>query len=155
MVRQFFVFIHRWAGLAMTVFLILVGLTGSLLAFKTDVERLICPRIYATPRPGVPPLDIATLAERAQAMVPQGQVVTVGIEEPDQALVVFEPRDDPATDKPVRAWLRPDVRRPVDRRRARPAPARRPLGRPHQSHAFHLEIYTGTSRSLGSAAGKS
>ena len=100
MVRQFFVFIHRWAGLAMTVFLILVGLTGSLLAFKTDVERLICPRIYATPRPGVPPLDIATLAERAQAMVPQGQVVTVGIEEPDQALVVFEPRDDPATDKP-------------------------------------------------------
>ena len=36
MVRQVFVFIHRWAGLAMTVFLILVGLTGSLLAFKTD-----------------------------------------------------------------------------------------------------------------------
>ena len=66
MVRQVFVFIHRWAGLAMTVFLILVGLTGSLLAFKTDVERLICPRIYATPRPGVLPLDFATLAERAQ-----------------------------------------------------------------------------------------
>ena len=66
MVRQFFVFIHRWAGLAMTVFLILVGLTGSMLAFKTDIERLICPRIYATPRPGVAPLDIATLAERAQ-----------------------------------------------------------------------------------------
>ena len=100
MVRQVFVFIHRWAGLAMTVFLILVGLTGSLLAFKTDVERLICPRIYATPRPGVPPLDMATLAERAQALVPHGQVVTVSIEEPDQALVVFDPREDPATGKP-------------------------------------------------------
>ena len=100
MVRQVFVFIHRWAGLAMTVFLIVVGLTGSMLAFKSDLERLVCPRIYATPRPGVPPLDIATLAERAGALVPRGQVVTVSIEEPDQALVVFEPREDPATGKP-------------------------------------------------------
>ena len=100
MVRQVFVFIHRWAGLAMTVFLILVGLTGSMLAFKTDIERLVCPRIYATPRPGVAPLDIATLAERAGARVPHGQVVTVSFEEADQALVVFEPREDLATGKP-------------------------------------------------------
>jgi len=99
MVRQVFVFIHRWAGLAMTVFLILVGLTGSLLAFKSDVERLICPQIYATPRPGVPPLDFATLAERAETLVPQGRVVTVELSEPDQALVVMEPRDDAATGK--------------------------------------------------------
>jgi uncharacterized iron-regulated membrane protein len=99
-IRPFFVWLHRWAGLLMTVFLILVGLTGSMLAFKTDLERLICPRIYAAPRPGVPPLDFATLAERAGARVPQGQVVTVGLEEPDQALVVFEPREDPAAGKP-------------------------------------------------------
>jgi uncharacterized iron-regulated membrane protein len=65
MIRHFFVWLHRWAGLLMTVFLILVGLTGSLLAFKSDLERLICPRIYAAPRSGVPPLDLATLAERA------------------------------------------------------------------------------------------
>ena len=84
----------------MTVFLMLVGLTGSMLAFRTDMERLICPRIYAKPRPGVPPLDLAMLAERAGALVPHGQVVTVSIEEPDQALVVFEPRADPATGKP-------------------------------------------------------
>ena len=45
MVRRVFVFIHRWAGLLMTVFLILVGLTGSLLAFKTDVERLDLPAV--------------------------------------------------------------------------------------------------------------
>ena len=99
MVRQIFVFIHRWAGLAMTVFLILVGLTGSMLAFKNDIERVICPRIYATPRPGVPPLDIATLATRAGARVPHGEVVTVIVEEPDQAVVVFRPREDPATGK--------------------------------------------------------
>ena len=100
MVRQVFVFIHRWAGLAMTVFLILVGLTGSLLAFKTDVERLICPRIYATPRPGVLPLDFATLAERAQTLVPHGRVKSVALMAPDQATVVMLPRKDPATGAP-------------------------------------------------------
>ena len=100
MIRPFFVWLHRWAGLAMTVFLILVGLTGSLLAFKTDLERLICPRIYAAPRPGVPLLDFATLAERAQQLVPHGQVITISLEEPDQALVVLLPREDPATSKP-------------------------------------------------------
>jgi len=99
-IRRLFVWLHRWAGLAMAVLLILVGLTDSLLAFKTDLERLICPRIYATPRPGVPPLDLATLAERAEILVPQGRVVTVDLLEPDQALVVFEPREDPATGKP-------------------------------------------------------
>jgi uncharacterized iron-regulated membrane protein len=99
-IRRFFVWLHRWAGLAMALFLILVGLTGSLLAFKSDLERLVCPRIYATPRPGVPPLDLATLAERAETLVPQGRVVTVGLIEPDQALVVFEPREDAATGKP-------------------------------------------------------
>ena len=40
MLRQVFVFIHRWAGLAMTVFLILVGLTGSLLAFNNELEHV-------------------------------------------------------------------------------------------------------------------
>ena len=100
MVRRIWVFIHRWAGLLMTVFLIVVGLTGGMLAFKTDLQRLICPRIYATPRPGIPPLDLATLAERAETLVPQGRVATVFLWEPDQALVVFKPRDDPATGKP-------------------------------------------------------
>ena len=100
MTRAFWVWLHRWAGLAMALFLIIVGLTGSLLAFKSDLERLICPRIYATPRPGVPPLDLATIAERAEALVPQGRVVTVYLPEPAQALVVFKPREDPATGKP-------------------------------------------------------
>ena len=100
MIRSFWVWLHRWAGLAMAVFLILVGLTGSLLAFKTDLERLICPKIYAMPRPGVPPLDLATLAERAETLVPQGRVAGVFLTEPDQALVTFDPREDPATGKP-------------------------------------------------------
>ena len=43
MVRQFFVFLHRWVGLAMTVFLVIVGLTGSVLAFREEIDVLAQP----------------------------------------------------------------------------------------------------------------
>ena len=88
--RNFFVWLHRWAGLVMAGFLILVGVTGSLLAIWSDLERLICPQLYAAPRPGVAQLDLATLAERAQALVPRGRVASVEFRTPDQVWVSFE-----------------------------------------------------------------
>lgn len=100
MIRHFFVWLHRWTGLAMAGFLIIVGLTGSLLAFNSELEHWITPQFFATPRPGVPPLDLATLAERAGALVPHGQVASVFLAEPDQVSVAFSPRTDPATGKP-------------------------------------------------------
>ena len=92
--RHFWVFIHRWAGLLMAGFLILVGVTGSLLAFNSQLERLISPQLYAGPRPSAAPLDAATLAERAEALVPKGQVYSVSFAEPDQVLVTMGLRAD-------------------------------------------------------------
>jgi len=98
MIRNFFVWLHRWAGLVMAGFLVLVSLTGSLLAFWSDLEKLICPQLYAKPRPGVAQLDLATLAERAQALVPQCRVAGVDFFRPDQVWVSFESHHmDPAT----------------------------------------------------------
>jgi uncharacterized iron-regulated membrane protein len=34
MIRQVFVWLHRWTGLLLAVFLIFEGITGSLLAFR-------------------------------------------------------------------------------------------------------------------------
>ncbi|WP_256212153.1 PepSY domain-containing protein [Nitrosomonas eutropha] len=36
--RSFWVWLHRWAGLIMASFLIIVGITGSLLAFYPELE---------------------------------------------------------------------------------------------------------------------
>jgi uncharacterized iron-regulated membrane protein len=94
-----FVFLHRWTGLAMTVFLIVVGLTGALLAFRTDLERLINPQLFAAAKPGQTPLDLATLAERAEARAPQVRVGYFVVER-DQAALACVPRKDPATGKP-------------------------------------------------------
>jgi uncharacterized iron-regulated membrane protein len=85
--RRFFVWLHRWVGLAMAAFLIVVGLTGSLLAFNIELERFFAPQLFAAPRPGVPPLPLADLAERAQALAPEAVVGGVSYEAPEQVLV--------------------------------------------------------------------
>jgi uncharacterized iron-regulated membrane protein len=90
--RTYCVFLHRWVGLAMAAFLVVVGLTGSLLAFDYELERLISPQLFAASRPGVPPLDLASLAERAQALVPHGRVEETSITTPDQIVIRVSPR---------------------------------------------------------------
>jgi uncharacterized iron-regulated membrane protein len=98
--RKSWVWLHRWLGLAMAIFLAIVGLTGSLLAFYPQLEHLCAPQLFAQARPGVPLLDLATLAERAQAQVPHGKVTAVYQTEVGQASIAFVPRIDPTTGVP-------------------------------------------------------
>lgn len=93
MARRFFVWLHRWAGLGMAAFLIVVGLTGSLLAFNVELERVFAPRLFAVPRAGQPTLDLATLAEHAQRLLPDARVTSVTFTEPDQVAVGFVQRE--------------------------------------------------------------
>jgi uncharacterized iron-regulated membrane protein len=99
MARRFLSWLHRWAGLMMAVFLVIVGLTGSLLAFKSELEHLITPQLYAAPKPGATPLDLAALADRSEGLVPQARVTAVYFAEPDQVTVMMSPRMD-AVGKP-------------------------------------------------------
>jgi uncharacterized iron-regulated membrane protein len=100
MLRRAFVWLHRWVGLTMAMFLLIVGLTGSLLAFNSELERVFTPQLFAKPRPGVAALDLATLTTRAEALALQGRVTGVTLTEPDQASVSFEARENPATGQP-------------------------------------------------------
>jgi len=100
MVRRIIVWLHRWTGLLLAGFLILEGLTGSVIAFYGDLERLVSPQYYATPKPGAPTLGAATLAERAEALVPQAQDCVFDLR-PDQFIASWcKPRDNPSTGKP-------------------------------------------------------
>jgi uncharacterized iron-regulated membrane protein len=100
MARRFFVWLHRWVGLVMVGFLVVVGLTGSLLAFNMELERVFAPQFFAKAPAGASPLDLATLAERAQALVPQGRLVYLARAAPDQTRAYFEPRENPETHAP-------------------------------------------------------
>lgn len=100
-VRGAFVWLHRWVGLAMAGFLILVGLTGSLLAFNTELERVFAPQLFAKTHRDQSRLDLATLALRAQALVPpHARIFSVTYTEADQVFVTVEPRVDPQTQAP-------------------------------------------------------
>lgn len=74
--RSFWVWLHRWTGLAMAGFLIVVGLTGALLAFLPELNHLLTPQLFPGPHAGVE-LDAATLALRAEALEPRALVNTV------------------------------------------------------------------------------
>jgi len=99
--RHFWVLIHRYAGLYMAAFLIVAGLTGSIMAFTPEIQNGLNPPLKVAQQSGAR-LDEFTLRERAQALVPQGLVTSLDLHrKPGEAYTArFEPRVDPATGKP-------------------------------------------------------
>ncbi|HXK11435.1 MAG TPA: PepSY-associated TM helix domain-containing protein [Vicinamibacteria bacterium] len=98
--RAFWVWLHRWCGLVMAGFLTVAGLTGSLLAFNFELERAFAPQLFAKAPPNPQPLDFATLADRAQALVPEARVDWVGYTDVGQVRVDFTAGTNPATGRP-------------------------------------------------------
>ncbi|WP_159731847.1 PepSY domain-containing protein [Methylosinus sp. Ce-a6] len=92
MTRAFCVLLHRWVGLATAAFLIVVGLTGSLLAFWNELNHWLTPDLYPIEAVGKE-LDAASLARRAEKIAPQGQVVTVYLGYPGSAMIGMEARE--------------------------------------------------------------
>lgn len=99
MIRRYLTWQHRWVGLLMTAVLVVVGLTGSILAFRNKIDRLLNPELHVTNPPKSAPLDLATLAERAEADYPRLRVGYFSIEE-DHVRMMVGARIDPKTDKP-------------------------------------------------------
>ena len=98
--RPVWVLIHRWAGLVMAGFLIVVGLTGSLLAFYPELERLAHPHWYPDRDPGTW-MGAGVLAEKLERAEPRLRVGQLSLQGFDGATSAWvEPRLDPATGKP-------------------------------------------------------
>jgi uncharacterized iron-regulated membrane protein len=69
--RQFWVVVHRWAGLTIAFVLCIAGLTGSLIAWNHELEGVTAPRFeHAAPSVfGAQPLDPLVLRQRAEAAI--------------------------------------------------------------------------------------
>jgi len=101
--RRPLVFLHRWAGLVMAVFLIVEGITGSLLAFRADLTGIFDPGLVATPPyPGAKLLSAGELAARADAILwPEARVGYFFLTgETGQQIMRVGPRLNPNTGKP-------------------------------------------------------
>ncbi|NOS77520.1 MAG: PepSY domain-containing protein [Nitrospira sp.] len=101
MTRRFWVLVHRYAGLFMAGFLIVAGLTGSILAFDGELNRWLNPSMRVEPQ-AQSMLDPFELRERALALLPQGRINAISFpQQPDEAYSArVEPREDPVTGQP-------------------------------------------------------
>lgn len=89
--------IHRYVGLALALFIILVSVTGSLLAFNPELERLTAPDWFAEPQEDATLLSIPELVQVAVQHDPSVFVTDVWVE-PDRARVgvsAVAPETDP------------------------------------------------------------
>lgn len=73
--RPTLVRLHRWFGLVMAGFLVMAGVTGSLLAWNDELEALVSPELFvASPAGPGPALDPLELRQRVQAAFAQAFV---------------------------------------------------------------------------------
>ena len=89
--RPTLVLLHRWAGLTLTGFLLLAGLTGSVLAWYEELDAWVSPQLLRAPpaTPGAPLLDPLVLRQRVQAQHPEAYAAMAYLQqEPGQAAVV-------------------------------------------------------------------
>lgn len=72
--RAVFVLVHRYVGLALTAFLLIAGLTGSVLVFQHELDAAISPGLFraAPPSAAQRPIDATELRDRLQARLPPG-----------------------------------------------------------------------------------
>jgi uncharacterized iron-regulated membrane protein len=71
----------------------LLGLTGSVITFNVELERVVSPQLFAASRPENRPLGLAELALRAEAAAPQARLAYIVLR-PDQAIARMRPRSN-------------------------------------------------------------
>ena len=102
MLRALFVRLHRWAGLATALFLVLAATTGSVLVFKVELETIVNPHLFvAAPSPGQADsgmLDAFVLRDTIERQFPHARADHMTFPVPGRSAMFFlMPRPDPST----------------------------------------------------------
>ena len=111
---SFSILIHKWSGLFTAVFLIVAGVTGSLLAFENELEALVNPAQYVVQprlddrgRPATM-LDPFELGARAERALPGYQVSGMPLlRQPDRSVKVNLDRRNASVPDADQAFLDP------------------------------------------------
>lgn len=88
--RRILVWWHRYVGLVLAVFLLVSGLTGSLLAWNDELEALLSPQLFLAtpPTPAARPLDPLVLREQVARLYPATFVPRVPLQiEPGKSVM--------------------------------------------------------------------
>jgi uncharacterized iron-regulated membrane protein len=69
--------VHLWAGIILTLYLIVIGVTGSMLVFRPELERLCGLKPWQNIRAKEPLADIAAVVENLRAAYPRHRILSV------------------------------------------------------------------------------
>ncbi len=113
LIRPVLVLLHRYVGLATALFLLIVGLTGALLAWRHPLSALLSPELHHAPGRGAV-LAPAELAARAKEAEPRARIDgwPLHLVEGDGVSFYLQPDIDAATGKSYtlgydQIWLDP------------------------------------------------
>lgn len=100
--RSLTVHLHRWAGLATALFLAVAGLTGTLLAFKNELEATLNPALFSVAPPGGRAegdmLDPFVLREQLQRLHPEARADHMSFPSAGKSVMFYlMPRTDPSS----------------------------------------------------------
>lgn len=87
--RRLFTLLHRWVGIGAGAVVALIGLTGSTLVFRAEIDRALNPELLVV-APGAERLPVSTLVEAAAAAYPADTAWRLRMPlEPDASLEVW------------------------------------------------------------------
>jgi uncharacterized iron-regulated membrane protein len=69
--------VHLWVGIILTLYMILIGVTGSILVFRPELERWSGLKPWQNVRANGPIADIATVVENLKAGYPHSHIASV------------------------------------------------------------------------------
>lgn len=101
--RSVLVLLHRYVGLVIAVFMVVAGLTGSLIAFRVELDVWLNPELFQAHSAGVPltPEEIITRVEQSDPRV-MVSILPLQVEAGSSYAVGVLPRVDSATKRPFR-----------------------------------------------------
>lgn len=88
--RRFTFQVHLWAGIALTAYLVVIGITGSVLVFRPELERLCGLKPWPVAQSSEPAADIASVVRNLKAAYPGGRIISVEAPTKDDSTFVAE-----------------------------------------------------------------
>ena len=74
--RQAIFQIHLWVGIALCLYMLVIGVTGSILVFESELEHIAYSRLWRSPNPGTskPSVGLPAVIEIVKSAYPNGKI---------------------------------------------------------------------------------